>query len=182
MDLNGSTDSYPEIELAGKVVSDIESKVELNLNPNYYASYELFATIPGASNLKVSIFDPNPNPNPNPSPNPNPKVSIFDADRVGARDFIGATSIDLENRWFNSEWRDMELKPVEMRTLRTPLSKMSQVRPPPHLPHISPASPLHLRHISPVSPQGKVELWVEMMTPEEARQVPTRYRGDIGEI
>ena len=130
----------------------------------------------------MRIFDPNPNPNPNPSPNPNPKVSIFDADRVGARDFIGATSIDLENRWFNSEWRDMELKPVEMRTLRTPLSKMSQVRPPPHLPHISPASPLHLRHISPVSPQGKVELWVEMMTPEEARQVPTRYRGDAGEI
>jgi hypothetical protein len=124
MDLNGSTDSYPEIELAGKVVSDIESKVELNLNPNYYASYELFATIPGSCNLKVSIFD---------------------ADRVGARDFIGATSIDLENRWFNSEWRDMELKPVEMRTLRTPLSTMSQ---------------------------GKVELWVEMMTPEEARQVP----------
>ena len=34
-------------------MSDIESKVELNLNPNYYASYELFATIPGASNLKV---------------------------------------------------------------------------------------------------------------------------------
>ena len=93
----------------------------------------------------MRIFDPNPNPNPNPSPNPNPKVSIFDADRVGARDFIGSTSIDLENRWFNSEWRDMELKPVEMRTLRTPLSKMSQ---------------------------GKVELWVEMMTPEEARQVP----------
>ena len=60
------------------MVSDIESKVELNLNPNYYASYELFATIPGSCNLKVSIFD---------------------ADRVGARDFIGATSIDLENRW-----------------------------------------------------------------------------------
>ena len=59
------------------------------------------------------------------------------------------------SRRFNSEWRDMELKPVEMRTLRTPLSKM---------------------------PQGKVELWVEMMTPEEARQVPTRYRGDIGGI
>jgi len=124
MDLNGSTDSYPEIELAGKVVPDIESKVELNLNPNYYSSYELYATIPGACNLKVSIFD---------------------ADRIGARDFIGATSIDLENRWFNSEWRDMELKPVEMRTLKTPTSSMSQ---------------------------GKVELWVEMMTPEEARQVP----------
>jgi hypothetical protein len=30
-------------------------------------------------------------------------VSIFDADRIGARDFIGATSIDLENRWYNSE-------------------------------------------------------------------------------
>lgn len=124
MDLNGSTDSYPEIELAGKVISDTDSKVELNLNPNYYTSYELFATIPGACNLKVSIFD---------------------ADRIGARDFIGATSIDLENRWYNSEWRDMELKPVEMRTLHTPTSAMSQ---------------------------GKVELWVEMMTPEEARQVP----------
>jgi hypothetical protein len=124
MDLNGSTDSYPEIELAGKTVSDIESKVELNLNPNYYSSYELYATIPGAANLKVSIFD---------------------ADRIGARDFVGSTSIDLENRWFNSEWRDMELKPVEMRTLHTPTSAMSQ---------------------------GKVEMWVEMMTPAEGREIP----------
>ena len=124
MDLNGSTDSYPEIELAGKIICDTDRKVETNLNPNYYASYELAATIPGACNLKISIFD---------------------ADHVGARDFIGATTIDLENRWFNSEWRDMELKPVEMRTLHTPLSAMSM---------------------------GKVELWVEMMTPQEARQVP----------
>merc|ERR1719217_667372 len=101
MDLNGSTDSYPEIELAGKVVSDIESKVELNLNPNFYSSYELYTTIPGAANLKVSLFD---------------------ADRIGARDLIGSTSIDLENRYFNSEWRAMELKPLETRTLRTPIS------------------------------------------------------------
>ena len=124
MDLNGSTDSYPEIELAGKVTCDTDSKVETNLNPNYYSSYELFATIPGACNLKISLFD---------------------ADHVGARDFIGATTIDLENRWFNSEWRDMELKPVEMRTLHTPLNKMAM---------------------------GKIELWVEMMTPGEARTCP----------
>lgn len=124
MDLNGSTDSYPEIELAGHTVKDLDSKVEMNLNPNFYSSYELYATIPGACNLKVSLYD---------------------ADRIGARDHIGSTYIDLENRWFNAEWRDMELKPVEKRTLHTPTSAMSQ---------------------------GKVELWVEMLTPAEAKELP----------
>jgi hypothetical protein len=124
MDLNGSTDSYPEIELAGQKVVDIDSKVELNLNPNFFTSYELYTTIPGAANLKVSLYD---------------------ADRIGARDLIGHTTVDLENRFFNAEWRAMELKPVETRTLHIQTSAMSC---------------------------GKVSMWIEIMTPSEAKELP----------
>ena len=123
MDLNGSTDSYPEITLAGQTISDKESKIEMSLDPNYFASYELFCTIPGAANLKIALYD---------------------AD-IGARDLIGETTIDLENRYFNAEWRAMALKPVEHRTLTTPTSKMSA---------------------------GKVSLWVELLTPAEAKELP----------
>merc|ERR1719453_1040645 len=92
MDLNGSTDSYPVIKLAGKTVEDKDSTVALNLNPNYYSSYELYATIPGACNLEVTLMD---------------------ADTL-SNDTIGSTYIDLENRYFNVEWREYDLKPVEM--------------------------------------------------------------------
>jgi len=123
MDLNGSTDSYPYIQLAGTTIEDTASKVSLNLNPNFYQSYELYATIPGACNLEISLYD---------------------ADTL-TNDKIGTTYVDLENRFFNVEWRSYDLKPVEMRTLKLPTSSMSC---------------------------GKVSLWVEMMTPAEATQVP----------
>jgi hypothetical protein len=123
MDLNGSTDSYPYIQLAGTAIEDTANKVSLNLNPNFYSSYELYATIPGACNLEISLFD---------------------ADTL-TNDKIGTTYIDLENRFFNVEWRSYDLKPVENRTLKLPTSSMSC---------------------------GKVELWVEIMTPAESREVP----------
>jgi hypothetical protein len=123
MDLNGSTDSYPVIKLAGKTVDDKDATVALNLNPNYYTSYELYATIPGACNLEVTLMD---------------------ADTL-SNDTIGSTYIDLENRYFNVEWREYDLKPVETRTLHLPTSSMSC---------------------------GKVSMWVEIMTPNEAASLP----------
>jgi len=123
MDLNGSTDSYPVIELAGQKISDIDSKVEMNLNPNFYASYEMHCTIPGAANLSISLYD---------------------ADRLSAADLIGSTSIDMENRFFNAEWRAHTLKPLEMRTLKTATSSLSQ---------------------------GKVSMWLEILTPAEAKEL-----------
>jgi hypothetical protein len=58
---------------------------------------------------------------------------------------IGNTKIDLENRFFNKEWKDMKFKPIEYRTLWTPSSS---------------------------NPQGQLKLWVDIMTPDEAKKNP----------
>ncbi|KAJ3448836.1 c2 calcium-dependent membrane targeting [Anaeramoeba flamelloides] len=73
------------------------------------------------------------------------KIQVFDWDRITSDDLIGETIIDLENRWFSQEWQDMSTKPVEYRTLWSPTSS---------------------------NPQGKLEMWVEIMTAEQAAQTP----------
>jgi len=122
MDLNGSCDSYPEIRLGESVITDKDSKVGLNLNPNWWASYSMSCQIPGAWTLSVSIWD---------------------EDTLNANDLIGTTTIDLENRLFNPEWVFYTLKPLERRTLRLPMSPLWQ---------------------------GKVEMWVDVLTPSEAKE------------
>ena len=72
--------------------------------------------------------------------NPLLKIEVWDKDRKGAQ-LIGATEIDLENRIFSQEWVEMEPKPVERRYLWTPAS---------------------------LAPQGKLEMWLEILTPPQA--------------
>ena len=124
MDLNGSCDSYPVVEMGETKFDDKEALIEAHLNPNYYSSYEIPASLPGNGDLKISIYD---------------------YDKIGLNDLVGSTQIDIENRWFNQEWRSYALKPVERRTLHLPGSSMSQ---------------------------GKVELWVDVYTPNEAKTLP----------
>jgi len=124
MDMNGSADSYPVIQLGDTTITDKDSKVDMNLNPNYYSSYDMSCQIPGASNLTVSLWD---------------------EDTLNANDLIGSTTVDIENRLYNPEWAAYTLKPLERRTLRLPTSPMSQ---------------------------GKVEMWVDILTPAEAKELP----------
>ncbi|MCO5112309.1 MAG: hypothetical protein M9929_15960 [Burkholderiaceae bacterium] len=73
---------------------------------------------------------------------------------ITSDDFIGSTTIDLEDRWFEPAWQQLGLdaetadrfrpKPVERRDLWTPSSRASQ---------------------------GQLRLWVDIMTAEQA----TRY-------
>jgi len=75
----------------------------------------------------------------------NMTISLWDEDELNANDLIGSTTIDLENRLFNPEWVSHTLKPLERRTLRLPTSPLSQ---------------------------GKIEMWVDILTPSEAKQLP----------
>jgi hypothetical protein len=71
-------------------------------------------------------------------------VEVWDYDGIGD-DLIGSTTIDIEDRWFSKEWRMLKKKPIEWRTLLNPSSSISQ---------------------------GKIELWVDIMSPSEARSNP----------
>jgi len=74
------------------------------------------------------------------------EITVMDYDGI-ADDTIGVTTIDLEDRWFTPGWRDIQLKPLERRTL-------------------------HRKTSSHPEGQGKLECWVELMTPEQAKKEP----------
>jgi len=94
------------------------------LNPNFYKCYEINTLLPGDSELEIEVWD---------------------WDQVSGDDFIGKTTIDLENRLFSEAWRDLEPKPIEVRTLWHPLSSNAQ---------------------------GQLEMWLEIMTPQQAATTP----------
>ena len=72
--------------------------------------------------------------------NPTLTIEVWDKDMGGAQ-LIGSTSIDLESRLLSQEWIEMVPKPVERRYLWSPAS---------------------------LAPQGKLEMWVEVLTPQQA--------------
>ena len=86
--------------------------------------HEFVTTLPGPSQLEITLFD----------------------DDVLGKDPMGSTVIDLEDRWFSHEWRDVKKwggpgkKPIEHRQLYLPTSRTSQ---------------------------GSIRLWVDIMTKEE---------------
>jgi len=90
---------------------------------------------------------------------------MMDKDTIGSDDMIGKTVIDLEDRWFDKRWQEWgeenmvkpgesadddtrvrwKTKPIERRTLNVPSSTMGQ---------------------------GILEVWVDIMSPEEATAFP----------
>ena len=54
------------------------------------------------------------------------KVQLWDYDLLFGDDFIGETVIDLEDRYFSSDFRSMLNKPIEHRKLNHPSTAMSQ--------------------------------------------------------
>ncbi len=72
------------------------------------------------------------------------EIAVWDWDGIGD-DLIGRTVIDIEDRWYSKEWREMEMKPVETRSLWSDQSTVSQ---------------------------GKLRLWMEMLNPSDAKKYP----------
>jgi len=69
----------------------------------------------------------------------------MDYDEIGKDELIGSTVIDLGDRWFNEEWHKINPKPIELRDLFNPSTRHSQ---------------------------GKIELWVDIMTEDDALKNP----------
>eukprot|EP00455_Lapot_gusevi_P005654 TRINITY_DN1241_c0_g1_i9.p2 TRINITY_DN1241_c0_g1~~TRINITY_DN1241_c0_g1_i9.p2 ORF type:complete len:435 (-),score=156.41 TRINITY_DN1241_c0_g1_i9:61-1365(-) len=72
------------------------------------------------------------------------EVKVMDWDGIGD-DLIGSTVIDLEDRWFSKSWRKLKHKPIERRTLHAPSSS---------------------------APQGKLSMFIDILTADEAKRNP----------
>ncbi|EQC32228.1 hypothetical protein SDRG_09979 [Saprolegnia diclina VS20] len=115
-DRNGLSDPYLRLQLGQNKVNDRDQHQKKTLNPDFYRLFTVEATIPGTSQLSISVWD---------------------HDRFGTDDFIGETIIDLEDRWFHKQWQDIglghpklkaagTLKPIEYRPLWTGKEATSQ--------------------------------------------------------
>ena len=68
-------------------------------NVSWFKYYDILSIFPGDSTLRIEVWDYNP---------------IF------KDELIGSTSIDLEDRYFNSDWQNLKFKPIETRQLTHP--------------------------------------------------------------
>lgn len=134
-DTNGYSDPYLRLKLGKHVISDRAHYKPKTLSPDFYTMFEFTTTLPGPSQLEVGVWDHD----------------------IVSDDFIGATTIDLEDRWFHRDWQRIGhghpklqdaggcLKPIEYRHLYTPKRTTSQ---------------------------GFLQLWVDILTAQQAAVLP----------
>ena len=99
-DLTSESDPYIKIYLGdNKKVDEQKNYIDNTANAKWYKYYDILGEFPGDSTLKIEVWDYDP---------------IF------RDEIIGATQIDLEDRYFNNEWLEMKYKPIETRLLFHP--------------------------------------------------------------
>ncbi|OMJ78297.1 hypothetical protein SteCoe_21930 [Stentor coeruleus] len=90
------SDPYVRIKLARKMRTDRDNHQEDVSNPKIYKAFEMSATLPGKSMLRIQMWDYN---------------------ALTSDSKIGTTKIDLETRYFNKKWQNLAQKPIETRPL-----------------------------------------------------------------
>ena len=78
------------------MINEKKNHQEDQKNCKWYKYYDISGEMPGSSNLKIEVLD---------------------YDDILSDDLIGYTVIDLEDRYFNSDWQKLVEKPVEVRPL-----------------------------------------------------------------
>jgi Ca2+-dependent lipid-binding protein len=92
---NGSdSDPYLRITCNGKTVSDRENYQIDEPNPKFYKKYDFEGLFPGTSPVIIECMD-------------------YDA--VFGDELIGQSILDVEDRYFNLEWVNLDDKPIEYR-------------------------------------------------------------------
>ncbi|EQC29479.1 hypothetical protein SDRG_12727 [Saprolegnia diclina VS20] len=124
------SDPYLKLTLGKDGINDRKNYVEDTVDPDFYKMYEFHCSFPGASTLHIDAFD---------------------HDLIRPDGLIGATTIDLEDRFFDKNWHALgeafqtpdrlAPKPVEERTLYVPTSR---------------------------APMGHLNLWVDILPPNDA--------------
>ena len=104
-DSGSDSDPFLVVKLGKKKIDDRINRFEDQPNPEWFKSFEFEGIMPGASLLKVQLWD-------------------YDA--LFSDELIGETIIDLEDRFFSPRWQTLHQVPVEMRSLFHPTSSIQQ--------------------------------------------------------
>jgi len=163
-DASGTSDPYLRITLGDTTISTRERKISRVTDAEFYERFELRATLPGEAELRIEATHREPSPPPGLSHSQPPDRraigdgQVMDHDLLDSDDLIGYTKVDLEDRVFSREWRELgertpecvwgrgavrdrrvafpgDLKPLEWRPLHSPYSN---------------------------NPQGRLQLWVDV--------------------
>ena len=104
-DNDSPSDPYVKVILGEDVRDDRDNYQEDEANPEIHKMYEFQAIFPGCPLLKVQFWD---------------------YDLLFGDDFIGETTVDMEDRHFSSDFKSIPMKPIEHRKLTHPSTQMSQ--------------------------------------------------------
>ncbi|KAE9343857.1 hypothetical protein PR003_g8752 [Phytophthora rubi] len=156
-DANNRCDPYLRMSLGDgrrreQMFNDRDNYQSETLTPKFHKMYEFKADLPGASELKLEVLDYDFFAIPTLPTGLSKALSTAVGTTVDGDDFVGATLIDLEDRWFDAKWQELGLSPERIER-RKPL----EVRP-----LFAPSSTL---------PQGSLRLWVDILTGAEMNVV-----------
>lgn len=104
-DMGGESDPYLKLSIGDNEQANREEYQLDEPNPDFHKSYEFEAWFPGCPPLVIDAMD---------------------YDLLFGDELIGSTVVDLEDRYFNIEWKSILNKPIETRNLYHPSSQMSQ--------------------------------------------------------
>lgn len=156
-DVNNRCDPYLRVSLGDgrrreQMFNDRDNYQSETLTPKFHKMYEFKADLPGASELKLEVLDYDFFAIPTIPIGLSKALSTAVGTTVDGDDFVGATLIDLEDRWFDAKWQELggstdraeRRKPLEVRPLFAPSSTL---------------------------PQGSLRLWVDILTGAEMNVV-----------
>lgn len=95
-DSDSASDPYLILKLGDKSISTRDNYISDNPCPKFFQCFDLNATFPGESTLKIQMWD----------------YDSFLPDEK-----IGVTKIDLEDRYFSENWKSLPEYPIETRKL-----------------------------------------------------------------
>jgi Ca2+-dependent lipid-binding protein len=88
-DPNGKNDPFLKVKLGNVEISRRATYRSATNDPKFFEAFELRATLPGAAALTVEVWD---------------------WDRFTHDDFVGATTVDLEDRLFEPTWHGLGVR------------------------------------------------------------------------
>lgn len=103
-DSNGKSDPYLVLKIGKHKVSTRDRYRPKTQAPEFYESFEFPVTLPGDAVLTIESWD---------------------WDGIGD-DLIGSTEIDIEDRYYTTDWRAFDKVPLETRRLRAPSRTQGQ--------------------------------------------------------